>query len=453
MPVSNVVLRTRQNLVAQIPYCLSSYKGAGVGNAIRFSGAIATKAVRDSFIRGPKLKEALKGDDSPYVGELPERLRNVLEGISPEAFLEILDHLSQTINEMYPNNSIFIVQEKKQKLVLAAFDLKVGKDRLKCEPLGVGGWGVVYKLTLKNQEFAFKVFYNPKDEGLSLGAYADVAAGIYFTQNQITKNMVETYLANPSKGWTLLECVDKTTKLEDRSGKTYEEAGFSFPIDADPANYINSVRIDTGGAYKDLSELHRCRERYRFPKHEVSSLKDLRELLQKEQSVQAALQNPSRRMLIFAKLPVIGRHFQLPSEADLAGLRQSIETAFWNLKRCFPDQRERLQAYKLGLARGVFFKKKLTLAFSQGFDNPLYQKAAAEAFIAYPEGRRIMMTQKHTGLNPRDEQEIINKIKLYEDCLGVRIAKGEVALMSKFLKLRCPKLKVLHCQLTVVNVR
>ncbi len=203
----------------------------------------------EEFIREVRHK-SLMNPKKPLLGQLPKEMRQEFPDAKPSELIHGLNQLGRMLGEIVP-----LVPGPKFRL--PEFSVLLGGERIHVEYVGSGGWASVYKLSIGDQSYAFRVYYDRVDNGI--GAYSDLAAGLFYTRHGITKDMVKTYAGNYQDRWVLAEFLDETTDINNREGMTLAEARFKFSAEKDsfevnPQNYRNHVRQDLGGGTHETEE-------------------------------------------------------------------------------------------------------------------------------------------------------------------------------------------------------
>lgn len=248
-----------------------------------FTGSKATQACTKELLDAVEVKTLLAKGNNPYMGDIPPTLKKFLKSLPNKDILGILDQTASAIQKKcYLHKQSARVRWYVR--LNAFFEMlwekfHAWKNRHKKLPLnyiGAGDFGRVYKISTPEKEFAFKIFRTPEQvinqieanlpltndlppkskllfEALALRApYQEAANGFYFTARN-TSDYSKLYLANPSKGWTLMEYINPG-KTKKRSGTSLREQGY-FIQDDFPKNRINGIRVDHGGVIERLSDM------------------------------------------------------------------------------------------------------------------------------------------------------------------------------------------------------
>lgn len=213
-------------------------------NRVTFQGKKTTELARKEIIPFNRLAEHLRKDTDPYLGGVPPALtlsgkykeRDILRGLDWLA-IQLSNRSHSTLLNLCPHS--FENPVKKM----------IGAGQLKVRVLGDGRAGKVYELEVGGQSFAFKVF---REMLGNFNPYREAATGMFFTARR-TKDLSALYTANPVKGWTLMEHIDKGARLDARSGKTLLEQGYKLS-DEHAKNRINNIRVDHGGRVTKIGE-------------------------------------------------------------------------------------------------------------------------------------------------------------------------------------------------------
>lgn len=126
--------------------------------------------------------------------------------------------------------------------------------KISVEIIGEGMIGRVAHLIINEQiNLAFKVFFDPEFVWHH-GNWAEIALGIYFKANEVTKDFAKFQFA--SEKWAVWEWIDEQEKPENRAGIYYEE--FAKINNLNSLNYLNKdnynphlIRLDPGGIQKE----------------------------------------------------------------------------------------------------------------------------------------------------------------------------------------------------------
>lgn len=218
-----------------------SFISPSFAGAPRFQGERATRRAQSALLTPRQLELELAEDTDPYLGTLPQKL-NIPKARQADV-LEQLDGLAASLlRRNFPKT-----------FHAEGFPNVTGKK------LGRGVFGVVYRLKVGDETFAFKVFKpNPKvpiipaslveriGHAFRHGPFAEPALGLYFTQKK-TRDLANFHVANPSAGWQLYEFIDKDTNLTAREGKSLAEHGYTFQDEAKTGNRLHGIRVDYGG--------------------------------------------------------------------------------------------------------------------------------------------------------------------------------------------------------------
>jgi hypothetical protein len=200
-----------------------------------FQGLKTTRKAEKKLLPHEKLKRKLRREGDPYLGRLPETLPQTWKVGSKEA-LQQLDLWADQLRGLTPSYGTPLPN------VLKVQQCGLQKANTQLHFIDFGTYGHVYALRIGRQTFAFKVF-NP-DHLYRKDPYEEAAIGQYFTA-QKTRDLSRFYIANPAKGWMLMEFIGPDTRLAGRPGKSIEEHGYRFGDDGG-GNRINGIRVDYG---------------------------------------------------------------------------------------------------------------------------------------------------------------------------------------------------------------
>jgi len=204
-------------------------------------------------LTGKQLKNIVKVDANPYVGQTPMMLQAHLKMTDRQLF-EYLDDLAE---ELRPEEDIPLVDRILAEFHTPTQTITVNEHPLQIKKVGEGSFGVVYKLTDGEKSYAFKV-HKSRDrfDGYSdHSPYQEAATGAYLTAHNIIKDVVRFHAANPEFGWTLSEFI--TLHRDDarkRDGFTLRQAGMAIG-DNHYNNTIGNVRVDLGGPVREENPL------------------------------------------------------------------------------------------------------------------------------------------------------------------------------------------------------
>lgn len=417
----------------------------------RFGGPLATRTVTDQFIRGGALRDALKQDTDPYVGELPPDLLAQYPGAQREALLEGFNTLAQALREIFPSLSMFSSKGKQSGRVFTPVQVSLGDRKITVSAatvrlLGPGEWAVTYRLDIGNRPYAFKVYYDSEHDDRSFGAYSDLAAGVHLTRNGITRDMMKTYMGNPATGWSLLEYLGPDVSRQvDPQAKTLRDAGFFFPFDQySEDNYIDGVRIDSGGCYNDQEEQYQHSGYY--IDHYMGYLNDRADQVQSAADYAALLKEIDRLENRLAAHKA--RRFQLPGQTKAEKLAEQLYEAraarwgIWaNLGRVGETEADRFAIFQQCM-QSPFFRRHFAPDYQHFFQEDAYRRQALDQILAFPDSRRYLFANHPPAESRRRGQNAPwqNLLTTFADCLGVRVGRGEFDQVTEFFKTRYPQL-------------
>lgn len=122
---------------------------------------------------------------------------------------------------------------------------------------GEGWQGVVYKLSVGNSDYAFKVY---KDSDAS---YGDISMGTHYLYHQPFKDHSNYYIGSLKSKWVLEEYIPKTAKASKREGISWKEHAkahgitmYDFGIN-NTAGADFSIGVDRGGHEFNLEDMDR----------------------------------------------------------------------------------------------------------------------------------------------------------------------------------------------------
>jgi hypothetical protein len=205
----------------------------------RFQGRQATTIATETHQSGQQLAALLQADSDPYIGQSPDNLRT--QTAMEETPLRLaLDALAHRLRKR-PNSA---------KQGLRKLNAPEPFTSQSIRKAGQGRMGQVYKLGETPNAFALKVFRHPsesmvEEREIEIAPFQETANGLFLTHRN-TRNVSKFYLANPSKGWTLMEYISRKNNLNNRSGKTLDEQNLFLTDTGNPANFINGIRVDHG---------------------------------------------------------------------------------------------------------------------------------------------------------------------------------------------------------------
>lgn len=411
---------------------------------------MATKAVKDSFVRGAALRDALAQDTDPYVGELPPEMAAQFPGKNRQALLEGMDSLATALREIFPAMAMFSSKGKQSDQRFKPIQVRLGNREVTVSEadvrlLGPGEWAVTYRLDIGKHAYAFKVYYDPEHDDRSFGAYSDLAAGVHLTGNRVTRDMMKTYIGNPVNGWSLLEYLGSDVdRVVDHDARSLREAGFFFPFDQySEDNYIDGVRIDSGGCYNDRKEQYDHSGYYinhymgmlNGRARQVQTVSDYDALLKEEEALEKM------------RLDVSSRRFRLPgrqSPQDVNEALEEVRTARWgiwsNLDAVAESESDRFAIFQRCM-RAPFYRRHFAYQYQEVFSDPEYRSKALALILEFPDSRHYMFAHNNNlGLPPGEEQGVQSLMATFADCLGIRIGRGEFQLLPEFFSRRHPAL-------------
>lgn len=241
---------------------------------LRFSGVQASRQASQAYLSGEGLRQVLlKEKTTPSI--LPE---DEFDGVVNLAFKTplfpssqnrhaVVQRLDQLAN-LFCSFQLGILKELKllsegdkaqllqqfPRLQISLPGMKgqeqVGHLQLK----GFGHFGVVFKLSIGDANYAFKCFYPAHREIMNSGPYGEVAMAAYLTGKGVS-NMPLLIAANPDSGWQLCEWVDQDwiqNALPRRTGPVWQSLGLTVLDSHIKENEVattsgtNPVRLDYG---------------------------------------------------------------------------------------------------------------------------------------------------------------------------------------------------------------
>jgi len=200
---------------------------------IHFKGAMATQKLREGCIEDSVritrpwpadcVKEFIRADDTPHVGNIPAPLLEK-SGLSEPAFFHGLDQLALHLGQA---NYWQKLQRK-----MAPKTYKLGNLQLRVKKLGEGFYnrafllssvgetgGPAYVLKIRKNNPIARLFFAAKSYNNSI--FHDVGLGLFLTHHKIVKDVARHYAANPANpkaAWMLGEFISKDTKVSMREG-------------------------------------------------------------------------------------------------------------------------------------------------------------------------------------------------------------------------------------------
>lgn len=216
----------------------------GVGGLvpIAFAGRLATTEARKRpHASGEDLFQLLKKEGDPYMGDPPPALCQST-GLDEAALLKSLDRLSASLRK---RGGLYDFWWRN----LAGFVPNRLKQQVQTQSLGRGVFGEVHRIRVGGQTYALKVFHNSLSERIP--ACEEAANGLFINKLG-ARDVVRFHVANPSKGWLLLEYISPNTYVFQRPGKTLAQLGYRLSDSMTPENYINGIRVDLGGTLSAL---------------------------------------------------------------------------------------------------------------------------------------------------------------------------------------------------------
>jgi hypothetical protein len=248
---------------------------------IQFRGVQASRQASQTYLSGVGLRQALL-EERTAQSNLPESLQqDHFEGVanltldsvvfpSSQSRQEVVNCLNQLASlfcpfqlgilkemKMLPDES-----QKSEVQLLKQFPVlhvslpgRNGQERLAQLKLkGFGHFGLVFKLTVDDCDFAFKCFYPAHRELMNSGPYGEAAMAAYLAGKDVS-NMPRLVAANPEAGWQLCEWVDQTwleKQLPQRKGPAWQSLGLTVldshikENEVSTAPGTNPVRLDYG---------------------------------------------------------------------------------------------------------------------------------------------------------------------------------------------------------------
>lgn len=225
-------------------------------STLRFAGAQATRLARQQLLSDlfeyETLKDSLKNDDTPYLGELPPPF--TLNGLlTQQQALSALDTITSRLwNAGVPTTKPSSAPGLLSRMLLGLNLTNPSEllwQALQIEPLGDGGTGDTYKLTLNGQPYVLKTIARGwLQEPNDFIPFNEAANGLFFTARNV-RDLSRFYAGNPFTGWMLTEFIDKQTV---HTGPTMQDLGYEM-LDNHPDNYIGNIRVDHGGMVQRIT--------------------------------------------------------------------------------------------------------------------------------------------------------------------------------------------------------
>lgn len=200
-------------------------------SAPHFSGL--TRSLQDRHWVSPEtFQKLLDISSSSYVGRLPAPFRQAVPENPKKVFLA-LDELAHLLRGV-------------KKVEGVGLKIKIGKSKepITLESINNGSFGTVYKLTVKDQSFALKIYHHA-DEADHYGTYGESATGLYFSKKEF-KDLAKFHFGNPKAGWGVYEWIAPEMSAASRPGDSIQD----YPVNLEDEcedNRLRGIRVDYGG--------------------------------------------------------------------------------------------------------------------------------------------------------------------------------------------------------------
>ncbi|MBY0402780.1 MAG: hypothetical protein K2X66_02700, partial [Cyanobacteria bacterium] len=194
-----------------------------------------TGALQDRHWVSPEtFQKALGVSSTPYIGKLPPVFVALMKETqeSPKLVYQALDELMPLLRGLRSNEGVF------------QFQIGRSKTPVTLEYIGSGERGTVYKLLVKDQAFALKVYHNNALVS-SQGSFGESSIGLYLGKRPM-RDIAQFYFGNPKAGWGVVEFIPNDKTSNSRPGKSIQTLS-AVLRDNHSGNKINGVRVDYGG--------------------------------------------------------------------------------------------------------------------------------------------------------------------------------------------------------------
>lgn len=227
---------------APVHQIFSPYYKAGMP----FQGKFATTQARQKLLNDQELKAFLSEENDPYI-----------ENYLPDVFFDKtidLSHQKQTILKRLDSTAKLLSQIDvalyksagfDKKLNLPPMELDLGSKKATLTYAGSGNFGSVFKLSIGQEQFAFKAFFKRDSEFLFSGPYNESALGCYITAKNV-RNMPHLIAANPQNGWIMSEFIDENFENPHFEGPKWQNLDMTV---FDPFT-DNELKDDLGNKYR-----------------------------------------------------------------------------------------------------------------------------------------------------------------------------------------------------------
>jgi hypothetical protein len=251
---------------------------------LRFSGVQASRQASQTYLSGEGLRQALLKEKTSSSGLTQDKLAkdvfadDKFEGVANMALETVLFPSSQNRQAVVQRldqlasrfcsfqlgilKDLNLLSDSDEAQLLKQFPkLQVslpgmnGQEHVAHIQLkGFGHFGVVFKLSIGEVNYAFKCFYPAHREQMNSGPYGEAAMASYLTGKGVS-NMPHLVAANPEAGWQLCEWVDQKwlqEELPKRTGPVWQSLGLNVLDSHIKENEVatsqgsNPVRLDYG---------------------------------------------------------------------------------------------------------------------------------------------------------------------------------------------------------------
>lgn len=395
------------NLVLQQPQNAStSTKSAPVhSEVLHFAGVTGNLRGRHWLSPGA-FQKLLNVSSSPYVGLLPAALVQAVPS-SPKHVYRILDELASLLEGEERRHTAFEQALIKNNL---RFEFKIGDSNtpVSLEGIDSGSQGAVYKLTINQQPFAFKVFYDKNQVSkYHHGNFGECSTGLYLSDRK-WKDLASFHCANPQAGWALFEFISDEMTAESRVGSTYKNLQAILGDDGG-SNCKNGIRLDYGGIYRGKQV-------------NVETLDDFKQALKSEDP---AIQSAAAWQIVRLPEEAVQEAFQLAMQTDIPAVQVNVINNLYLLpqdlkkevfQRVMMTGNSVLQASAAGTIHclpSAFRKEAFQQAMKTG--EPSVQVQAVKSLASLPvEYRKEAFQQAMATGNPDVQANIVVYIKILD---------------------------------------